>query len=790
MTDRQDVSRIAAACFFAAVLVACAGAKVGGGNGDQGGTNVGGTGAGGGGGGDSGTITLNLDGGIPLGGIGAGGTGGYQRPPTKNFPENVTCQGPSGPWGEALQQALWFLNVNKSGPGVLSTYVQWRGDAHVMDQHIKLIPTDPTGVDMSQTFIDQNRAILDPNGTGEVDLSGGYHDAGDYIKFGLTTGFTASTVAWSLYEFPDSFRITGLEDETLNLLRWADDYFMKSTFLDSSGDFVAFAHQVGDISDHSCGWMPPELRRIDFCPRKGYFATAETPAADVTASAAAALALTSLVIKAKDTDYAQTCLKYATALYKFAAQHPDTVGNTTGGLYTSEYAADDLAWAAIWLYEATGTQSYLDDILGANGAGGGWLDHFPGFKTTCLQNAGAICWTESQTHDWNSLRTGVFLKLAQILRDNNSPLAAGMAIIARADSMKWPQGTVAMTPAGFSVLYAYGSARYNSAAQFVALLYAKLFGAQDPDAAAAITPWAEKQMAYILGSNPLSKSYMMGFTNNYCNQPHHAAGHASIWGEPDNPVENRHIIWGALINGPDANDGHIDNRADFGSNEVTIDYNASLIAALAAQYSLQGNGQCPLAQFPPVEPEIDEYYTLSNLNSEGSCRSQVTVTLINETIHPPRYNENLSVRYFFDISELQAQGQSISDVTASLIYDRGATEFAEPTSITAPQLCPKSSSTYYVEMGFEGYDYWGRIVQLKAPRTFMLDIGTANGAGCVWDPSNDWSYASLQPAPADGSDPPKTPHIAVYSKGILAWGEEPPCFDETVTPQPPPIWIP
>ena len=315
-------------------------------------TNVGGTGAGGGGGGDSGTITLNLDGGIPLGGIGAGGTGGYQRPPTKNFPENVTCQGPSGPWGEALQQALWFLNVNKSGPGVLSTYVQWRGDAHVMDQHIKLIPTDPTGVDMSQTFIDQNRAILDPNGTGEVDLSGGYHDAGDYIKFGLTTGFTASTVAWSLYEFPDSFRITGLEDETLNLLRWADDYFMKSTFLDSSGDFVAFADQVGDISDHSCGWMPPELRRIDFCPRKGYFATAETPAADVTASAAAALALTSLVIKAKDTDYAQTCLKYATALYKFAAQHPDTVGNTTGGLYTSEYAADDLAWAAIWLYEA------------------------------------------------------------------------------------------------------------------------------------------------------------------------------------------------------------------------------------------------------------------------------------------------------------------------------------------------------------------------------------------------------------------------------------------------------
>ena len=787
---RFRLFRIGLVGALGALLVDCAGAKVGAGGNESGGGSTGNHGGNAGSGGSG--IVVDLDGGVVNhGGVGAGGTGGYQRPPIKNFPENVTCKGASGPWGEALQKALWFLNVNKSGPGVLSTYVQWRGDAHVMDQHIKLSPSDPTGVDMSQSFIDKNRAILDPKGSGEVDLSGGFHDAGDYIKFGLTTGFTASTVAWSLYEFPDAYRKTGLEDETLKLLRWAGDYFIKSTFLDSSGDLVAFAHQVGDATDHTCGWMPPELRRIDFCPRKGYFATAEKPAADVTASAAAALALTSLVVQANDAAYAKTCLKYATALYKFAAQHPDTVGNTTGGLYTSEYAADDLAWAAIWLYVATGTTTYLDDILGPGAGGGGWIDHFPGFKTTCLRSAGAGCWTESQTHDWNSLRTGVFLKLAQILRDTNSPLAQGMGIIARDDSMKWPQGTVATTPAGFSVMYAYGSARYNSAAEFVALLYAKLFGAKDAEAVKAIQPWAKKQMAYILGNNPLGTSYMMGFTDKYCMQPHHAAGHASIWGQPGVPVENRHIIWGALVNGPDGNDGHVDNRSDFGSNEVTIDYNASLIAALAAHYDMQGNGQCPLAKFPPTEPEIDEYYTLSSINGSGSgCRSQVMVTLINETIHPPRFNEHLSVKYFFDISELQNQGKSIDDVTASLIYDRGATEFGEPTSLTKPQLCPKSASTYYVEMGFEGYKHWGRIVQLKAPRTFMLDIGTANGQGCVWDPANDWSYAGLQPTPSGGADAPKTPHLAVYSGGVLAWGQEPPCFDAKDAPQPPPVWIP
>ena len=710
-------------------------------------------------------------------------TGNCPTPvPPVNFPENPTCQGTEGGMGEALQKALWFLNVNKSGPGVVNTYVQWRGDAHVMDQHIKLDPAAKTGVDLSQAFITQNRAILDPKGTGEVDLSGGFHDAGDFIKFGLTTGFTASTLAWSMYEYPESFRATGLEDEAFNLLRWADDYFMRSTFLDGSGNLVAFAHQVGDQTDHTCGWMPPELRRIDFCPRKGYFATAETPAADVTASAAAGLAITSLVLSGKDSAYAEKSLRYASALYKFAAKYPDTVGSTTGGLYTSEYAYDDLAWAALWLYLATGTQSYLDDIIGVNGNGGGWLDRFPGFKTTCLKNPAAICWSESATHDWNSVRTGVFLKMAQILRDLNHPLAKAMATIARDDSMKWPQGTVAMTPAGFSVLYAYGSARYNSAGQFVALLYAKLFDGQDNDAVNAIEPWAKKQMAYILGDNPLGTSYMMGYTNKYCSQPHHAAGHASIWGQPNNPVENRHIIWGALVNGPDGNDGHVDNRADFGSNEVTIDYNASLIAALAAHYELQGSGQCPLAKFPPLEPDVDEFYTLSNLNGAGSCRSQVTITFINETVHVPRYDQHLSIRYFFDISELQAKGGSINDVSASLIYDRGATEFGEPTSISKPNPCPKSASTYYVEMGFEGYLFWGRLVQLKAPRTFMIDIGTANGAGCTWDPSNDWSYANLMPAPAAGVAPPKTPHIPAYSGGLLASGEEPTCFNEKTPP--------
>lgn len=793
MSTRFHGSRLRAALVLAILTAACAGAKVGSGNGNHGsGSDQGSGGDGSSGGG--GAIVIDLDAGTKPTPV--GGTGGYVRPPTKNFPETSSCTGKSGPLAEALQKALWFLNVQKSGSGVLSTNVQWRGDAHTADAHIKLDPASKVGVNLSQAFINANKAILDPSGTGEVDLSGGYHDAGDYIKFGITTAFTAHMLAWSLFEFPDSYRTTGLENEALMLLRWANDYFMKSTFLDGSGNVVAFAHQVGDGTDHTCGWMPPELRRPDFCPRKGYFTSEETPAADVTAGAAASLAITSL-LQAKDAGYAQKALKLAQALYAFAAKHPTSVAATSDGLYTSEYAADDLAWAAVWLYLATNKSQYIDDILGPSGNGGGWLDMFPGFRTTCMQSANANCWTESHTQVWNSLRSGVFIKMAQILRDQNHRYADGMRIIARKDSMKWADGTVSQTPAGFSVLSDYGSARYNSAAQFVALLYAKHFGDGDTSAKSAITTWAKRQIDYILGNNPLKKSYMMGFTNNYANQPHHAAGHASICGQPGMPRDNRHVIWGALVNGPDGNDGHIDDRNDFGSNEITIDYNTSLIAALSAHYALSGNGQCPLAKFPVDEPVGDEYYTMSSLNGAGACRSQVTITLLNETLFPPRYNTHLSLKYFFDISELQANGGTIGDVTASLIYDRGKTEFGEPTTISQPKPCPKSSSTYYVDIGFEGYQFWGRVVQLKAPRTIMIDIGTNNGASCTWDPSNDWSYDKLQAAPTSGAgvcnntpDPPKTPHIPVYSSGSLAWGEEPTCLDEEVRPPPPPVWIP
>lgn len=706
------------------------------------------------------------------------------------FPKEYSCEGKPGPWAEALQKALWFFNVNKSGPGVYCTDVQWRGDAHLGDGQIVLDPEDPNGVNLPQEFIDKHRAVLDPDGNGTVDLAGGYHDAGDYIKFTLTTAYASSMLAWSLYEYPEAFTTTGLADEALGQIRWASDYLMKATFRDEDGRLLAYAHQVSDVTDHQCFWMPPEVRRSDLCPRKAYFVWDDQPAADVTAAAAATLALTGLVTyehrkTEADVEYAERCIDYAKSLYEFASRYPEARAGDDGGLYTSNSSTDDLAWAAIWLYlvhPATG-EHYLRAIVDGERP---WLSF--GSQANLLisgptPGVWVPAWAESSPHSWDAVRAGVIVKLAKIMTELGDPMASRWVDIAQQMSFGFMNGTA--TPDGFYMYMSWGSARYNSAAQFTSLLFSKYFPEQP--ASTPLINWAETQIDYILGKNKLGKSYMMGFTDFYAEEPHHAAGHASIYGQPSTPAENRHVIWGALVNGPQGDGSHVDAREDYGSNEVTIDYNAALTAALAAQYATHGVGQCPLRKFPPLEPPIDEFYAMGNLNTGlDTCRTQVNIRTMNETIHPPRYDENLTARFWFDATEvLQAGLDPLTAVTGRGVRDTGfSAQPSNPTEIRGPILCDPKTSVYYFEFDYTGSKFWGLIPAIGAPRDVLLDYGVEYNPGCPWDPKNDWSLQFLELGATE--DVVKTPYITVYSEGDLIWGEEPPCMGEQKKVEPPP----
>lgn len=63
----------------------------------------------------------------------------------------------------------------------------------------------------------------------QVDLTGGYHDAGDNVKFGLPMAFSLTMLSWGVVEFRDALRRTGQLGNTLNAIRWGTDYLLKAS---------------------------------------------------------------------------------------------------------------------------------------------------------------------------------------------------------------------------------------------------------------------------------------------------------------------------------------------------------------------------------------------------------------------------------------------------------------------------------------------------------------------------------------------------------------------------------
>ncbi len=659
-------------------------------------------------------------------------------------------------YAEALQKSLYFYDAEKSGPGITGGRLEWRGDSEVRDTALPLKPmaADNTGTNMSQAFITANRAVLDPDGDGTVDVSGGYHDAGDHVRFGLPQAYAASTLAWAYYEFKSAFVDVREDAHMRELLKWFGDVYLRSTFRNSAGDVVAFAYQVGEGSVDHTVWAPPELLNL---PRPAYFATSETKASDQAAAAAAALALLYLDFADSDLSYANRCLDTAKALYRFAVANRGL--GYSGGFYNSSDDNDEMAWAAVWLHTATGESSYLTDITSiADG-------RYTGYLKKIIQST-QDNWQNIWVHSWDTVWGGVFVQLANVLPDN-----AQFDYYARWNLEYWSGGEVphresndatymAQTPAGFSVISTWGSARYNAAAQMCALIYAKHTGRNE------FAAWARGQMAYIMGDNPFGYSLIVGYPTPELSakHPHHRAAHGSTTNSMNDPPNHKHVLWGALVGGPDTKDIHVDRTDDFVYNEVAIDYNAGLVGALAGLHTFYGAGQLPIPSFPPAEPAEQAYTAKGKIEQENNQRSQITITMTAQPTHPPHFVRGLSARYFFDVSELVAAGQTISAVTSAVYYDEQASGYGGSTVLRGPVAWDEANGIYYMELDWGANDVYGK-------RDLQLALMAAQDAQWKsnWDPTNDWSHQGLSSGASTATE-----YIPIYLDGVKVFGQEPP----------------
>ena len=682
-------------------------------------------------------------------------------------------------WAKLLQYSMYFYDANMCGTGVAdNTLLPWRGNCHVCDAQVPLVPMDEQeiGTNLSAAFIKQYKDILDPDGDGYVDVSGGFHDAGDHVKFGLPEAYAGSVVSWGYYEFRDAYKETGQDAHVETICRYFCDYFMRSTFRDDSGDVIAFCYQVGDGAIDHKYWQSPE---IDAMARPAFFATADLPTTDDVAEAAACLAINYYNFKDTDKKYAEKCLDYAKALFNFAAANEKKVGAGADGpasFYTSSKWEDDYCFAAGWLYLITEDHWYLEEALP-------YMDYYapPGY---------VLCWNDM----WNGV--GIVYGLIQdiypeVCEECRVAIGRGQYEVlnfwemsAKGINARIDGEVGKITPAGYFWLDQWGSARYNTAAQFTALVYDKYQNGKDlykpshPDY--YFSDWAVGQMEYLLGDNPLERCYVVGFSENSVRFPHHRAASGLTMAE--DPAEHKHVLWGALVGGPGKDDNHSDTTNDWILNEVTIDYNAAFVGAAAGLYARYGDKTMqPTADFPPPEKQDDNgLFSGSDFWVSGYCSERPETTgagvtrltfFVNTDCLEP--HKDLSIRYYFSIKEMESKGIPGSFVLQKP-YDQVQTE-VDDRAATVSQPIQYKDDIYYVEVAWPDYAI------ANSNKKVQLIIGMFYGDN--WDPSNDWSHQGMKDLDEAGEDydnivsgvelAEKCPYVCVYADGVLVGGTEP-----------------
>jgi endoglucanase len=661
-------------------------------------------------------------------------------------------------FAEALQKSLYFYDAEKCGAEAgydKGGRLSWRGSCHEGDAKILLENTS-----LSKAFLQKYKDIIDPDGDGTVDLHGGFHDAGDHVRFGLPQSYAAGTLGWGFYEFRDSFQAIGEEAHMIEILRYFTDTFLRCSFLDKDGNLIAFCYMVGEGDADHCYWGSPELYP-DNIPRPADFATAETPGSDVCGSTSAALAISYLNFKDSDPAYAKRCLTVAKAMYDFAKKYR---GKHNGdGYYTSDYDEDELAWAAVWLYECTGNMDYIKEIDFVDSKG-----NYTGYmKRIIPETYNTNTWYNSWVHCWDAVWGGTFLKLSQLLPDNEL-----FDFIARWN-VEYLSGGVAKhkdpndknynnpSPAGYTMINGWGSARYNTAAQLSAMVYMK----HHPERT-DMGKWAKSQMEYLMGRNPMGYSYIVGYGYEkglpFVKHPHHRAAHGSKTNSMNDPVEHRHILWGALAGGPDNSDYHMDSTTEYAFNEVAIDYNAAFVGACAALYQYYGDGQKPIPNFPPEEPKADDYFCESRIERETKDSTQIVLKVHNESSQPPHYETGMMVRYFFNISELLENNQTINDLIFAVEYDEQISMQQDPITFRGPFKWDEAG-TYYYEFDWSGRKIYG-------DRELQISFRAKQDSNYLthWDSSNDYSRKGVT------NTYKINPYVPVYLNGKLMYGEEAP----------------
>ena len=599
-------------------------------------------------------------------------------------------------YGEALQKSLLFYELQRSGDLPENVRCNWRGDSCLND-----------GKDAG------------------TDLTGGWFDAGDNVKFNLPMAYTAAMLGWSIYESYDAYKESGQLEYALSNIKWANDYFIKCHPEDE-----VYYYQVGDGNQDHSYWGACETVEYRMS-RPSYKVTKSSPGSAVCGETAASLAICSIVYKNIDKAYSEKCLKHAKSLYKFAADTKSDAGyRAANGFYDSWSGFyDELAWSGAWLYVATDDKTYLTNAESD-------------FTKAGHDYNWAMC--------WDDVHIGAAVMLAKL----TGKTAYRTELEKHLD---WWSGVssdhITYSPKGLAWLDTWGSLRYATTEAFIATVYADS-GLCSSSKSSSYWKFAESQINYALGDG--GRSYEIGFGTNPPKNPHHRTAQGSYCDNMNEPSTARHTLYGALVGGPDANDGYSDVVSDYNKNEVACDYNAGFTGILAKMYG-KYKGQT-LKDFGAVEKiSANELYVEGGINVDGSDFMELRAYICNTSAWPARVPEKLEFRYYVDLSEIYRAGGSAANVNVTTNYMAAGTS-------NGLKCWDEDKHIYYLSVDFSGASiYPGG--QDKYRKEIQVRLRNENGP---WDNSNDPSYYNMAKGGTQLLE-----RTALYENGKLVFGYEP-----------------
>lgn len=391
-----------------------------------------------------------------------------------------------------------------------------------------------------------------------INVTGGWHDAGDYNKFTVNTALSAGLLLYAYESKPEHFWDNHLDipesgngiPDLLDEVSWALEWLLKM-----QRDDGAVYHKVSQKE-----WIGEYLPHND--PSKRYIFDISSAA---TASFTAAAAIGSRHLKSFNPGFSQFLKSAAERAWDWLEENPENFPaggfknpeGVTGGQYGDPSDVDERLWAAMELYRLTNQDRYLAFFI-------------ENYRKLFESEIPPISW-----RDANSLALRAFLQSKESGNYPEERDAVREEIIHHANNILEVHNQNIYNNLLRYNEYYWGSNSVGLAFAFDLIQAYKITGQENYKSAAL------DQLHFILGRNPLNLSQVTGVGSSPVKHPYHQLSEMGNFNEPVPGMlvggPNNHLLLNDRMISPYPVKNYEDVFKNYLVNEPAINFTAILV---------------------------------------------------------------------------------------------------------------------------------------------------------------------------------------------------------------------